>query len=220
VVFGKKLEGIQRRAIVEDVERGWLDEIRPEPWQTDTCIGNWHYSRRIYEENGYKSAKQVIQRLADVVSKNGNLLLNIPVRGDGTIDEKEEAIVDSIAAWTARNGEAIFGTRPWRRFGEGPTKPPTGMLNENEAKPFAAEDIRFTTKGDVLYAIFLEQPKRESAIASLGRRALPDAVIERIELLGGGPLQFQRDLDGMHVELPRSGGDFTPAVRLLGRGLV
>ena len=133
VVFGKKLEGVQRRAIVEDVERGFLDEIRPEPWQTDTCIGNWHYDRRLYENNGYKSAKQVVQRLADVVSKNGNLLLNVPVRGNGTIDDKEEAVVDEIGAWTQRNGEAIFGTRPWRIFGEGPTKPPEGMLNEQDA---------------------------------------------------------------------------------------
>jgi alpha-L-fucosidase len=220
VVFGKKLEGLQRRAIVEDVERGWLDEIRADPWQTDTCIGNWHYSRRIYEEDAYKTPKQVIQRLADVVSKNGNLLLNIPVRGDGTIDEKEEAIVDAIAAWTARNGEAIFGTRPWRRFGEGPTRPPAGMLNEDHAKPFTAQDVRFTRKGDTLYAIFMEWPQRESAIASLGRRALPDAVIERVELLGGAALQFRCDGEALRLTLPAAQGAFTPAIRIIGRGLV
>ena len=220
VVFGKKLEGMQRRAIVEDVERGWLDEIRAEPWQTDTCIGNWHYSRRIYEENAYKTSKQVVQRLADVVSKNGNLLLNIPVRGDGTIDDKEEAIVDAITAWTRRNGEAIFGTRPWRRFGEGPTRPPEGMLNEDQAKPFTSEDVRFTRKDGALYAIFMEWPERESAIASLGTRALPDAEIQKVELLGGGPVQFRRDGAGLHVSLPEADGAFTPAVRILGRGLV
>jgi alpha-L-fucosidase len=219
VVFGKKLGPLQRRAIVEDVERGWLDEIREVPWQTDTCIGNWHYSQRIYEENAYKTPKQVIQRLADVVSKNGNLLLNIPVRGDGTIDEKEAAIVDEIARWTARNGEAIFATRPWRKFGEGPTKPPEGMLNEDQAKPFTAEDIRFTRKGDALYAIFMEWPERESAIASLGLRALPDAVIEKVELLGGAPLQFRRDTDALHLSLPPSSSAFTPAIRIIGKGL-
>jgi len=220
VVFGKKLEGVQRRAIVEDVERGWLHEIRAEPWQTDTCIGNWHYSRRIYEENAYKTPRQVVQRLADVVSKNGNLLLNIPVRGDGTIDEKEEAIVDSITAWTRRNGEAIFGTRPWRRFGEGPTRPPEGMLNEDQAKPFTSEDVRFTRKGNALYAIFMEWPERESAIASLGTRMLPDAVIEKVELLGGPALDFRRDADALRLTIPRSDGAFTPAIRILGRGLV
>ena len=220
VLFGKKLEGLQRRAIVEDVERGWVDDIRALPWQTDTCIGNWHYSRRIYEENAYKRPKQVIQRLADVVSKNGNLLLNIPVRGDGTIDEKEEAIVDAITAWTRRNGEAIFATRPWRTFGEGPTKPPEGFLNEDEAKPFTAEDIRFTRKGGALYAIFMEWPERETAIASLGKRAMPDAVIEKVELLGGGPVQYRRDDAGLHLSLSAAGGAFTPAIRILGRGLV
>ena len=221
IVFGKKLEGVQRRAIVEDVERGFLDEIRPEPWQTDTCIGNWHYDRRIYEQNAYKTSKQVIQRLADVVSKNGNLLLNIPVRGDGTIDDKEEAIVDQIAAWTKLNGEAIFATRPWHIFGEGPTKPPEGMLNEQEAKPFTGKDVRFTKRDDALYAIFLDWPVGESAIASLGLRSFPDAVIERIDLLGGPELHFRRDPDALFVTLPpAASSDFVPALRINGRGLV
>ena len=219
VVFGKKLLGLQRRAIVEDVERGFLDEIRPEPWQTDTCIGNWHYDRRLYEHNGYKSAKQVVQRLADVVSKNGNLLLNIPVRGNGTIDDKEEAIVDRIAAWTRRNGEAIFGTRPWRVFGEGPTKPPEGALNEQDAKPFTAEDVRFTKKGNALYAIFLDWPEGDSSIRSLDENS--GGVIERVDLLGGPELQFRRDADALRVTLPvPASEDFVPALRISGRGLV
>jgi alpha-L-fucosidase len=221
VVFGKNLEGLQRRAIVEDVERGVLDEIREQPWQTDTCIGNWHYSRRIYEENGYKPAKLVVQMLCDIVAKNGNLLLNIPVRGDGTIDEKEEAIVDQIAAWTARNGEAIFGTRPWRKFGEGPTKPPPpGMFSEDKLKPFTAADIRFTKKGGALYAIFLDWPQGESAIASLGGKALPEAVVERVDMLGGPELQFGRDTDALRVTVPPPGdGSFVPALKISGRGL-
>jgi alpha-L-fucosidase len=220
VVFGKKLGPVERRAIVEDVERGFVADIRAEPWQTDTCIGNWHYDRRVYQQNAYKTPKQVIQRLADVVSKNGNLLLNIPVRGDGTIDEKEEAIVDRIAAWTARNGEAIFGTRPWRRFGEGPTRPAEGMLNEDQAKPFTAEDIRFTRKGDVLYAILLDWPEREVAIRSLGGQAFADGIIERVELLGGPPVPFRRDGDALRLTLPRAtGGAYVPALRISGRGL-
>jgi alpha-L-fucosidase len=152
------------------------------------------------------------------VSKNGNLLLNIPVRGDGTIDEKEEAIVDQIAAWNSRNGEAIFGTRPWHRFGEGPTRPPAGSLNEQDAKPFTAQDVRFTQKADALYAIFLDWPESEAPITSLGTNAVPDAVIERVELLGGPPLQFRRDGDALHVTLPRA-DSFVPALRISGRGL-
>ena len=145
VVTAKRLSSLQRRAIVEDVERGFVAGIQPQPWQTDTCIGNWHYDRPLYERGGYKTAKQVVQRLCDVVSKNGNLLLSIPQRGDGSIDEKEEAILDQLATWFAVNGKAVYGTRPWRVFGEGPTRPPTGMQNEGEAKPFVAEDIRFTS---------------------------------------------------------------------------
>jgi alpha-L-fucosidase len=221
VLFGKKLSLSQDRAIVEDVERGFVDTIKPVPWQTDTCIGSWHYSRRLYEENGYKTPKEVIQRLADVVSKNGNLLLNIPVRGDGTIDEKEVAILDSITTWTRRNGEAIFGTRPWRRFGEGPTRPPAGMLNEDQAKPFTADDIRFTRKGRCLYAILLDLPTGETAIKSLGSQSLPDAVIEHVQVLGGPAVRFTRDDDALRLTMPRSGGDeFVPVLRIEGRGLV
>lgn len=221
VIFGKKLEGIQRRAVVEDVERGVLDEIRPLPWQTDTCIGNWHYSRRIYEENAYKPPKLVIQMLADIVSKNGNLLLNIPVRGDGTIDEKEMAIVDEIGRWMERNGEAIFASRPWTKFGEGPTRPPPpGMFSEEKLKPFTGEDVRFTKKPDALYAIFLDWPAGESTIASLGGTALPNARIDRIDLLGGPQLQFRRDADALRLAVPPAGDrDFVPVLRLRGQGL-
>jgi len=222
VLFGKKLEGIQRQAIVEDVERGVLDEIRELPWQTDTCIGNWHYSRRIYEENGYKPAKLVVQMLADIASKNGNLLLNVPVRGDGTIDEKEESILDQIAAWTHRNGEAIFGTRPWSKYGEGPTKSPApGSFSEDKLKPFVADDIRFTHKGEALYAILLDWPQGETAIESLGGHLLPGAVIERVELLGGPQLGFRREHDALRLTLPSAeNGTFVPALRIRGRGLV
>jgi alpha-L-fucosidase len=222
VIFGKKLDALQRRAIVEDVERGVLDEIRPTPWQTDTCIGGWHYNRRIYEENSYKSPKLVVQMLSDIVSKNGNLLLNIPVRGDGTIDEKELAIVDKITEWTQRNGEAIFATRPWRKAGEGPTKPPPpGMFSESALKPFTPADIRFTKKGETLYAILLDWPTAETAITSLGGQALPDAQIERIDLIGGPELQFHRDADALRLTVPPpQNGAFVPTLRISGRGLV
>ena len=120
VLFGKILTPEQQQCMVWDIERGQANEIEPYPWQTDTCIGGWHYDRGLYERNGYKSAKTVIQMLANIVSKNGNLLLNIPVRGDGTIDEKELKVVEGIADWMDVNKECIFGTRPWKVFGEGP----------------------------------------------------------------------------------------------------
>jgi alpha-L-fucosidase len=220
VLFAKQLGEAGRSLVTEDVERGFVGGIRPQPWQTDTCIGNWHYDRPLYERNGYKSAKQVIQRLADTVSKNGNLLLSVPVRGDGTIDEKEEAIVDAIGAWNRRNGEAIFGTRSWRRFGEGPTHPPSAHMAENEARPFTAEDVRFTQKGGVLYAILLDWPAGETAIASLGANGTPEAVVERVDLLGGPQLSFQRDGEALRLTVPSPrAGEFVPVLRIGGRGL-
>jgi alpha-L-fucosidase len=216
VATAKRLSALQRRGIVEDVERGFVADIQPQPWQTDTCIGNWHYDRPLSDRGGYKTATQVIQRLCDVVSKNGNLLLSIPQRGDGSIDEKEEAILDQLAAWFAVNGSAIYGTRPWRKFGEGPTRPPTGMQNEGEAKPFVAEDIRFTTSAKGLNAIFLEWPRGEAVIRSLGR----NAHVERVEMLAGGPVPFRRDEGSLRLTLPEPApGAFVPAVRILGTGL-
>ncbi|MGV3555714.1 MAG: alpha-L-fucosidase [Croceibacterium sp.] len=222
VLTSNKLDPFQRRALTWNVERGALDRIEERPWQTCTCLGQWHYSRPLYEGGGYKSAKLVMQMLADVVSKNGSLLLSIPMRGDGTIDDKEEAIIDDIGAWTTRNGEAIYATRPWRKFGEGPTPaPPPEAFGETAMKPYTAEDIRFTGKGDTLYAIFLEWPKSESAIASLGRDALPGAKIERIDLLGGPQLDFRREAGALRLTVPPSRrGDFVPAIRIRGRGLI
>jgi alpha-L-fucosidase len=222
IMTGGVLDAFAQRALTWNVERGGLAEIQDPPWQTCTCIGQWHYSKPLYESGGYKSAKQVTQILTDVVSKNGSLLINVPVRGDGTIDEKEEAIVDQFTTWTKRNGEAIFATRPWRKYGEGPTMPPpAGAFGEDKQKPYTGEDLRFTKKGDVLYAIFLDWPERESAITSLGTNALPDARIERVDLIGGPELPFRRDGEALRLTVPPpENGAFIPALRIRGRGLV
>jgi alpha-L-fucosidase len=219
VLTAKRLTDDQRRLVVEDVERGFVADLQPRPWQTDTCIGNWHYDRPLYERGGYKSAKQVVQRLADVVSKNGCLLLSIPVRGNGSIDEKEEAILDDLAAWFRVNGEAVYETRPWKRFGEGPTKPPLGIMAEGEAKPFVAGDVRFTSKGQTLYAIFLDWPEGQAAIRSLSKTALGNARIDRITFLGGPPIHFRHDSDALHLSLPPANSRLVPALRIEGAGL-
>ena len=222
VITAGVLSPAERHALVWNVERGALDKIQETPWQTATCLGQWHYSRPVYERNEYKSAKQVVQMLADVVSKNGNLLLSVPVRGDGTIDEKEEAIVDDIARWTTANGEAIFGTRPWRKFGEGPTAAaPAEASGEAKAKPFTAEDVRYTCRGDSLYAIFLDTPRGESVLRSLGGRQFPDSQIERVTSMDGASIPWRRESEALVVQLPaRSDEDFVPAIRIDGRGLV
>jgi alpha-L-fucosidase len=206
VILGKQLNDVERKCIVWDIERGSANRVEPLPWETDTCIGNWHYSRAVYDNNRYKSAKSVIRMLADIVSKNGNLLLNIPVRGDGTIDDKEETVLQGIAAWMDVNRECIFGTRPWKVFGEGPAtaSPPAkvGNFSEGKGKPFTGEDVRFTTRNGMLYAIALGVPKKDLQIKSLGTTAgLLDQLIHSVTLLGGREkLSWRQDADSLVIQ--------------------
>lgn len=211
VLNGKVLDEEQRKCMVWDIERGQSNRLEPFVWQTDTCIGSWHYDRRVYEKNRYKSAATVIHTLADVVSKNGNLLLSVPVRRDGTIDEKERAIVEGIGAWMAVNGESIYGTRPWVIFGEGPAAASAAPLdsagfNEGKGKPFTAEDIRFTTKGKILYAIVLGKPVSGKVnITSLGEKAPHARAVNSVQLLGNNTrLAFSRKPDGLEIVLPEA----------------
>lgn len=119
VLSGKILTEEQKNCMVWDVERGAPDKIQSLPWQTCSCLGDWHYNTSVYENNRYKSVMEVIRMLVDVVSKKGNLLLNIPVKGDDSIDELEIVVLENIAAWMENNKESIFSTRPWKVFGEG-----------------------------------------------------------------------------------------------------
>ena len=209
ILFGKMLSESEQKCIVRDIERGAANTIEPQPWQTDTCIGNWHYDRSLYKKNRYKTAKTVIQMLCDIVSKNGNLLLNIPVRGDGTIDDREEMVLKGIADWMDANKECIFGTRPWKVFGEGPASEGAALsaqgFNEGKGKPFTAEDIRFTTKGDTLYAIVLGTPTNGVSITSLGASAkLLHGAIKSIQLLGGAEsLKWRQTGDALVIQQPK-----------------
>ncbi|WP_241557200.1 alpha-L-fucosidase [Croceibacterium ferulae] len=221
VLTAKVLSPFQRQGLVEDVERGWSDRLRDEPWQTCTCIGDWHYNRARFLQKSYVPAKQVIQRLCDVVSKNGNLLLSIPMRGDGTIDAEEERILDGITAWMQLNGEAaIYGSRPWRIYGEGPTQVRAGMHTEGDTL-FQPGDVRFTVIGDVLNAVLLDWPTAPVSIAALGSAALPAARIARVTLTDGRPVPFRRTAGGLEVTLPPAGPDeMVPVMRMEGQGLV
>lgn len=186
VLFGKKLNEQEKKCMVWDVERGAPGSIQSYPWQTCSCIGNWHYDRGVYDRNGYKSAETVVRMLIDIVSKNGNLLLNIPVRGDGTIDEKEVAVLEGIAAWMDINKESIFDTRPWKIFGEGPAVDASNPINAqgfNEGKvKLTAKDIRFNQKGDILYVTVLGVPDEDVLIKSLGESNA--FKIKKVEVLG------------------------------------
>ncbi|WP_303917619.1 alpha-L-fucosidase [Draconibacterium sediminis] len=210
VLFGKILTDEQKECMVWDVERGAPDTIQEKPWQSCTCIGGWHYDRGVYNRSGYKSAKTVMQMLIDIVSKNGNLLLNIPVRGDGSIDEKELKIVEDIASWMDINNECIFGTRPWSIYGEGPKAESANPINAqgfNEGKggPYTSADVRFTKKGDVLYAVVMELPESEQKvlIKSLSTEsAYFNQTFETVELLGGTIVSYQFDENGLNITLP------------------
>jgi alpha-L-fucosidase len=194
---------------VRDMERGVFDEIRSDPWQTDTCVGDWYYKREIV----YKTPTTVIQMLIDIVSKNGNLLLNLPLRADGTLDAKEEAILASLGEWMAVNGEAIYGSRPWKVCGEGQKGPEGAMFNEGKLS-YSAEDIRFTVKGGSLFAFALAWP----ASGKLLIRSLAGSSVHAVNLVhGGDSLKFKTTAEGLEVQLPpQQRGDHAFALRIQG----
>jgi alpha-L-fucosidase len=202
----KTVPAEKRMGLVEDVERGGKSYIETYPWQTDTCLGNWHYDRALYDRDGYKSAATVLHTLCDVVSKNGNLLLSVPVRGDGSIDEKEERIVEDIAAWMGRYGSAIYGSRPWRLHGEGPTRPASGMFAEGgPVSPYTAHDIRYVRKGEAVHALVLGWPEDGTARLTLLGRGTPvgRGEVDRVTLPDDPtPLRFRRTTDTLEVDLP------------------
>jgi alpha-L-fucosidase len=189
---------------VFDIERGVADEILPNPWQTDTCIGAWHYKR----DFKYKTPKQVIDLLCDIVSRNGNLMLNFPLPNSGELDAKELAILEEITRWMATNSEGIYSTRPWKISGDGPgSKPaatPRARFNEQGRKDLTAEDVRFTTKNSAIYAFVMGWPDKEAAIPALalgGKNSV--AKIRNIELLGHkGKLKWTQDAETLKIELP------------------
>ncbi|HEX5322589.1 MAG TPA: alpha-L-fucosidase [Capsulimonadaceae bacterium] len=195
----------QRRCLVGDIERGGNSKIATLPWQTESCIGQWHYARWLYDRHAYKTPETVVHMLVDTVSKNGNLLLSIPVRGDGTIDPDEVAFLQGMAAWIAVNGEAIYGTRPWTVFGEGPTKPRAGGFSEGRPIVYTPHDFRFTTKRNTLYAFAMAWPDRGSvAIQTLAAGAPGIAGdIKQVRLLGAEDnLPFERTSQGLVVVFP------------------
>lgn len=210
VLFGKILDAEQRKCLAWDIERGSANEIQPQAWQTDTCIGSWHYDKGIFDRHRYKSTKTVVQTLIDVVSKNGNLLLSVPLKGDGTPDSDEIAIVEGIAQWMDVGKEAIHGTRPWKVFGEGPQMASAAPIsaqgfNEGRGKPFTAEDVRFTAKGNNIYAFIMGAPTNAVSIQSLGTSAkLLESPISEVALLGSDEkLKWSQTAEALVIETPQ-----------------
>ncbi|MBB3881018.1 alpha-L-fucosidase [Sphingomonas pseudosanguinis] len=206
VVTAKTTPPQRRMGIVDDVERGGKNYIERFPWQTDTCLGNWHYDADLYARDGYKSAATVIHTLCDVVSKNGNLMLSVPMRGDGTIDDKEERILEELAGWMGRFGQAIYGTRPWRLHGEGPTRGNAGLFSEDgPTSRYTAKDIRYVTRDGHLHALVLGWPEDNIVRLTLLGRDNPTlrGQVARVTLPGDAtPLAFRRTGDALEVTLP------------------
>ncbi|WP_343329110.1 alpha-L-fucosidase [Polaribacter staleyi] len=210
VMNTKKLNEEQRKALVYDIERGKASSILPFEWQTDTDLGNWHYSPSHFINKTYKSSDQVIHMLADIVSKNGNLMLGVPLQRDGTPDSEEIRIMNEIGAWLKVNGEAIYATRPWKVFGEGPApvkKKIGNSFNDREKTFFTAENIRFTQSkdGQILYAICLGTPKDKTSIKSLGSNAkITQRTIKSVQLIGSSEkISWKQQDDALVINLPK-----------------
>ncbi|HOS92072.1 MAG TPA: alpha-L-fucosidase [Armatimonadota bacterium] len=202
VAINYKNQAFPVRAAVYDVERGQLGDIREPFWQTDTSVSrnSWGY----VANQDYKTAESVIHDLVDIVSKNGCLLLNIGPKPDGTIPDPEREILLQIGEWLRVNGEAIYGTRHWRVFGEGPTHVVGGSFSDTKRAPFTSADFRFTAQGDALYAICMGWPEREFVIRSLSPNlALYLDDVADVTMLGSAEtLGWSRDDAGLHVTAP------------------
>ena len=204
VYTSKRTEDCAKGACVLDHERSVIETMSDAAWQTDTCVGDWHYKKGIQ----YKTPKIVVDMLVDVVSRGGNLLLNFPLPNSGMLDSQELGILEEITKWNATNGEAIFATRPWKIYGFSPTPLLSDQskedFNEKLRRELTAEDVRFTTQGKTLYAFVMGVPDKSAKISSLGIGGSQNVgKIENVELLGHpGKLTFQQDASGLTITLP------------------
>ncbi len=210
----KEWEGnsFPRGAGVFDMERGQASDIQAALWQTCTSVSknSWGY----ITNHIYKDTDEIVDDLVDIVSKNGTMLLNIGPKADGTIPEREQQMLREIGAWLKINGEAIYGTRPWRKFGEGPTQIAAGSFGDTQHQPFTPADIRFTTKSDTLYAMALAWPEDRKLMV----KSLAGQPVKRVELLGyKRKLQWEQTAEGLVVMLPRKApSDFATALKISG----
>ncbi len=202
-VVNYKFEAMPENVAVLDLERARLAGMRDLFWQTDTSVGftSWGY----VTNHRYKDVRLILTEFVDIVSKNGCLLLNVGPRADGTIPAKEAEMLREIGAWLQVNGEAIYGSRPWKIYGEGPTETVEGHLSEERNRPMGPEDIRFTTKGDALYATALGLAEQEWTIESLraGSDLLEGRTVSRVRLLGhDGDLKWSQRSDALAIRNP------------------
>ncbi len=210
VAINYKNKGFPEKTAVYDIERGKLDRLRPYLWQTDTSVGlkSWGW----IEGEEFRSPDSLIDDLVDITSKNGVLLLNIGPRPDGVIPEQAQKLLLDIGKWLTVNGEAIYGTRPWKIFGEGPTEVLTGGFTDRKQKSFTGEDIRFTIKGKTIYAIALDWPGPSMLVKSID----PSIKVASVSLLGSkSKLKWQQTPEGLSLDLPsEKPGDYAYAFKI------
>ena len=181
-----------------DVERGALTDISPVPWQTDTAIGRQSWGYRA--DNEYKSARQIVCDLVDIVSKNGMLLLNIGPKADGTVTKEETAVLLGIGDWLAKNGEGIYGATFWRQFGEGEVNNEAGFFKDGDEKRYTARDFRFTYKGGCVYAFQMRPDGNDITVRAFAKRDREDFTVKGVTLLSTGEaLPFERTPEGLTV---------------------
>lgn len=205
---------------VPDVERGQFSSTQPFIWQTDTSVArnSWCYT----EGNDYKEPEEIICDLIDIVSKNGRMLLNIGPKADGSIPDKDKNILTSVGKWLKVNGEGIYGSKPWRIPGEGPTKVEGGQFTDGAKKQFTFEDIRFTSNNGAIYAYFLEPPADGKAVIRSMAQDMEKAnksiyygdISEITELATGKKLEFKQDETGLYFELTAERGSCPAGVKI------
>ncbi len=221
---GGKVEGVVNiknvppqwaKTVVADIERGLASQILKYPWQSETCIGDWHYQRALFDQpgeyGGYLHPGDAIHWMIDAVSKNGNFVLNIPGKPDGTIDRKEKLILSELAQWFKLNGDAIYSTRPWVVYGEGPTVVKAGSFQGNSIAKLGVKDIRFTRNkaSTVINALVLGVPNEPVQIKSLGLAAGAHATkhplkVKQVKLYGyTKSIRWQQTATGLRIFPPR-----------------
>ena len=196
-----------------DVERGALAGIRPTPWQTCTAIGkdSWGYT----VGNRFKSPRQIICDLIDIVSKNGILLLNVGPRADGTITQEETHVLEELGAWLQVNGAGIYDTVPWKVFGEGPVNRQEGYFTDGDEEGYTPEDFRFTYRGGCIYAFQLRPEGNTAKIRSLAQKGMFDFNFDSVELLGDhAPLTWQRTGEALTIEAPETASPYPRCFRI------
>ena len=200
VTINYKHEAFPPTVATFDVERGALTDISPVPWQTDTAIGKQSWGYRA--DNEYKNSRQIICDLIDIVSKNGMLLLNIGPKSDGTFSDEETQVLKDMGQWMDSNSEGIYGTIPWKRFGEGEVNNTAGFFKDSDEKAFTNKDFRFTYKGGYLYAFQMRPNGGDVHIKTLSKKEEHDFLIHKITLLGTNEeVEFERNEDEMVIHL-------------------